>query len=72
MLSKIHDSDCIEMEAFAFLSAARELDQLKNCIVIKWISDWADKSAHTEHEKNLAVAMQNSIVVLDNILESWK
>ena len=70
MLGQIHSADCIEMEAFAFLSAAREFDQLENCIVIKWISDGADSQAKTDHEDNLELAMNNSVVILDSIISN--
>lgn len=71
-LHEKHKADCIEMEAFAFLSVARELSQLNKCTVIKWISDWADNSAINDHMSNLEVAMNHSIKVLDNIMETWK
>ena len=70
MLGQIHKADCIEMEAFAFLSAAREFDLLDNCIIIKGISDWADSQAKTDHEDNLQLAMDNSVVILDTIIGS--
>ena len=70
MLSQIHNADCVEMEAFAFLSAAREAKALDSCIVIKAISDWADNKARNEHMSNLELAMNNSILVLDYIIQN--
>jgi nucleoside phosphorylase len=70
MLSQIHEADCIEMEAFAFLSAAREFDVLEHCIILKGISDGADMHAKTDHEDNLQLAMNNSVKVLDSIIKS--
>ena len=72
MLSQIHRADCIEMEAFAFLSAAREFDKLDDCVVIKWISDWADSHTKTDHEDNLELAMNNSVTILDLVIQSHK
>lgn len=71
MLSQIHGAHCVEMEAFAFLSAARENNMLDACIVIKGISDWADEGAKNDHETNLEIAMKNSILVLDYVIQ-WK
>jgi adenosylhomocysteine nucleosidase len=70
MLSQIHNADCVEMEAFAFLSSARECNALDSCIVIKAISDWSDNHAITEHMSNLELAMNNSILVLDYIIKN--
>ena len=61
-------ADCAEMEAFAFLSAAREHSKLEQCIIIKWISDWADNEAKDAHMSNLELAMNNSVDVLDKII----
>ena len=61
-------ANVVEMEAFAFLSVLREFDLLDKAIVIKSVSDTADENAHTEHEFNLDLAMENGIKVLDNIL----
>ncbi len=69
MLSQIHDADCIDMEAFAFLSTARELWELDKCIVIKWISDKADSSAKEDHENNLKLSMNNALKVLEEIID---
>jgi len=68
-LSKTLDWNLVEMEAFAILSIARNYWILDKCIVIKWISDWANNKAIHAHMSNLEVAMKNSIVVLDEILK---
>lgn len=62
-------ADICEMEAFAILSVAREYNMLDKCIVIKAISDWADNEAKDAHMKNLEFAMENSISVLDFIIQ---
>ena len=59
----------VEMEAFAILSVARNYDILDKCIVIKWISDGANNEAIDAHMSNLELAMNNSIVVLDEIIK---
>lgn len=61
--------DLVEMEAFAILSVARNYDILDKCIVIKWISDGANNEAIDVHMSNLELAMNNSIVVLDEIIK---
>jgi len=61
--------DLVEMEAFAILSIARNYWILDKCIVIKWISDWANNEAIDAHMSNLEIAMKNSIVVLNEILK---
>jgi len=63
-----YKADVIEMEAFAVASVAREFDMLDNCIFIKAISDWADSDAKDAHMWNLDYAMQNSIKVLEKII----
>ncbi len=65
---KNFDADIVEMEAFAFVSVLREFDLLDKAIVIKSVSDSADKSAITEHENNLELAMENWIKVLDSFI----
>lgn len=61
--------ECIvDMEAFSVLSVAREFNALDKCVVIKWISDWADENAKNAHMDNLEFAMQNSIAILDTLL----
>lgn len=62
-------ADICEMEAFAVLSVAREYNMLDKCIVIKAISDWADNEAKDAHMDNLEFAMENSIAVLDFIIQ---
>ena len=57
-----------EMEAFAFLTTAREYGILDKCIVIKAISDWADNEAKDAHMNNLEFAMENSIAILEFVL----
>lgn len=61
-------ADICEMESFAILSVAREYNSLDKCVVIKWVSDWADNSAKDEHMNNLDFAMKNSIWVLEMVL----
>jgi len=68
-LAETLDWNLVEMEAFAILSVARNYWILDRCIVIKWISDWANNEAIDAHMSNLEVAMKNSIVVLDEILK---
>jgi len=68
-LAETLDWNLVEMEAFAILSVARNYDILEKCIVIKWISDWANNEAIDAHMSNLEVAMKNSIIVLDEILK---
>ena len=68
-LSETLNWNLVEMEAFAILSIARNYWILDKCIVIKWISDWANNEAIDAHMSNLEIAMKNSIIVLDNILK---
>ncbi|NVP17501.1 5'-methylthioadenosine/S-adenosylhomocysteine nucleosidase [Candidatus Gracilibacteria bacterium] len=63
-----YNADVIEMEAFAVASVAREFDKLDNCIFIKAISDGADSDAKDAHMGNLDFAMQNSLKVLEKII----
>ena len=63
-----YNADIIEMEAFAIACVAREFWALDKCIFIKAISDWADNDAKDAHMWNLDFAMQNSIRVLEKIL----
>ncbi len=58
----------VDMEGFAIASTARELNQLEKLIMIKAVSDGANKEAITDHEKNLELAMKNSITVLENLI----
>lgn len=67
-LRDVYWADVVEMEAFSVLSVAREYDALDKCIVIKAISDLADGSASVDQENNLAIAMENSINILDFLL----
>ena len=68
-LKQKYNWDLVEMEVFAILSVARNYEQLDKCIVIKWISDWANNEAIDAHMTNLEVAMNNSIKVLDKIIK---
>ncbi len=61
-------ADICEMEAFSVLSVAREYNSLDKCVVIKWVSDWADNDAKDEHMNNLDFAMKNSLWVLEMVL----
>jgi hypothetical protein len=47
------------MEAFAFVSVLREFNLLDRAIVIKSVSDSADKNAILDHQINLEKAMKN-------------
>jgi len=58
----------VEMEAFAVASVAREFNLLDKTFIIKAISDDANEQAIVDHEKNLDLAMKNSIKVLEKIL----
>lgn len=70
-LKNLYDADVIEMEAFAVVSTAKEFDRLQDVIVIKAISDWADNEAKDAHMWNLDFAMNNSLIVLDKVLEKY-
>ncbi len=63
------EADVCEMEAFAFLSVAREYYVLEKCICIKSISDGADSDAQEVHMNNLEFAMKNGVEVLEKVLE---
>lgn len=63
-------SDCVEMEAFSVCSSIREMTwRLDNIFVVKAISDWADNAAANQHMSNLDLAMNNSVVILDLIID---
>lgn len=68
-LAKTFNWNLVEMEAFAILSIARNYWILDKCLVIKWISDWANNEAIDAHMSNLEVAMKNSIVILDEVIK---
>lgn len=61
-------ADIVEMEAFAFASVARTFWKLQQTIIIKAISDWADTQAKSAHMDNLDFAMENSIIILQEVL----
>lgn len=65
------DADIVEMEAFAIAAVCSEYKFLEKLIIIKAISDAWDQQAITDHEKNLDLAMKNSIKVLNKII-GWK
>lgn len=67
-LREKYSANVIEMEAFAIASVAREFNQLNKCVFIKAISDWANNEAKDAHMWNLDFAMQNSIKVLNKII----
>lgn len=67
-LKNEYNASVIEMEAFAVASVAREFDSLDKCVFIKAISDWADNDAKDAHMWNLDFAMQNSLKVLEKII----
>lgn len=67
-LRESYGADVVEMEAFSILSVAREYNALDKCLVIKSISDVADKNASNDQETNLEIAMDNGIAVLDFVL----
>jgi nucleoside phosphorylase len=56
------------MEAFAIASACREFNLLNKLNIIKAISDDGSKNAITDHEKNLDLAMNNSVELLKEIV----
>jgi nucleoside phosphorylase len=56
------------MEAFSILSVAREYDMLNKCLIIKAVSDSANHEATDSLFKNITLAMNNSIKVLDYFL----
>lgn len=68
-LAQQTQADLVEMEAFAIASVAREYGKLDRLIIIKAISDGADNHAQSAHMDNLDFAMQNSLLVLDEILQ---
>lgn len=63
-----YNADVIEMEAFAIASACREFNLLNKLNIIKAISDDGSKNAITDHEKNLDLAMNNSVELLKEIV----
>lgn len=67
-LRDCHIADLVEMEAFAIASVASKFDLLEQCIFIKAISDGANSEAKNAHMDNLDFAMNNSIVVLRQII----
>ncbi len=67
-LKEKYEWNLVEMEAFAILSVAREYDALDKCIVIKWVSDWADSNSKDDHMTNLDFAMDNATNILELIL----
>ena len=64
-------ADIVEMEAFSFLSVAREFWKLENCHVIKAVSDWANNEALNAHMSNLDFAMQNAFLTLEKLIENF-
>lgn len=69
-LKEKYNWNLVEMEAFAILSIAKNYWFLNKCIIIKWISDWANNEAIDAHMSNLKIAMNNSIVILDKLLKN--
>ncbi len=67
-IKKQFDADIIDMEAFAFVSVLREFGLLDKAVVIKSVSDSANQDAIVDHERNLKLAMENGLEVLDKIL----
>jgi len=67
-IKQTYQAHLVDMEAFAVASTVREFNQLDKLIIIKAVSDWANQQALTDHEKNLEIAMKNSIKVLSTIL----
>lgn len=63
------NADVVEMEAFAFASAAREFWLLEQSYSIKAISDGANNESQLAHMDNLDFAMENSIQVLKELLK---
>ena len=66
------NADVVEMEAFAFASAAREFGLLEHSYSIKAISDGANNESQLAHMDNLDFAMENSIQVLKELLKKLK
>ena len=66
------NADVVEMEAFAFASAAREFWLLEHSYSIKAISDGANNESQLAHMNNLDFAMENSIQVLKELLKKLK
>lgn len=56
------------MEAFATAQVVREFDLLNKLIIIKAVSDSADEKAYEDSENNLDIAMKNSILVLEKVV----
>jgi len=69
LISK-YNADIVEMEAFAFVSVLREFNLLDRAIVIKSVSDSADKNAILDHQINLEKAMKNWIMFLDYLINN--
>lgn len=62
-----YKAQIVEMEAFAVASVARIYD-FANLVFIKAISDGADNESRDAHMNNLDFAMENSIIVLREVL----
>lgn len=68
-LQETTQADVVEMEAFAFASTTRELGKLEKTIVIKAVSDGANNQAQSAHMDNLEFAMENSLIILEQIIK---
>lgn len=62
------NANVVEMEAFAIAASAREFWLLDKLIIIKAVSDNANKNANNDSENNLKIAMKNSILVLKTLI----
>lgn len=62
------EANVVEMEAFAVASSVREFDMLDKLVIIKAVSDNADENADNDSENNIEIAMKNSILALNKIV----
>lgn len=64
-LVELYSADIVDMEAYAILTVAKNYDALEKVWVIKSVSDGADNEAAKAHTNNLALAMENALVILE-------
>lgn len=60
-----YGADIVDMEAYAFLTVAKNYDALDKTVVIKSVSDGADNTAADAHVGNLELAMKNAVAILE-------
>jgi len=58
-------ADIVDMEAYSALSVLRNYELLSKAVVIKSVSDGADAWAEENSMKNLELAMENAVNILD-------